>query len=93
MYQQKRFFRSRRQPHSFDPSFLVQQVRGQSPLEVVAITNDFADFSVEEQIKINVQKKGYLIPTPIQDKVIPLILTIRMWSALPIPAPVKLRLF
>ncbi len=76
MYQQKRFFRARnrRQPRSFDPSFLVQQVRGQPRLEVVAIANDFADFSVEEQIKINVKKKGYLIPTPIQDKVIPLII-------------------
>lgn len=74
MFPQKRFYRSRKQPRSFDPSYLIQQVRGQSRLEVVAIENDFANFSVEEQIKVNVKTKGYLIPTPIQDKVIPLII-------------------
>jgi superfamily II DNA/RNA helicase len=76
MYQQKRFFRARnrRQPHSFDPSYLIQRVRGQSPLQVVAIKNDFAAFPIAEQIKLNIKTKGYLIPTPIQDKVIPLII-------------------
>lgn len=74
MYQQKRFFRARKQPRSFDPSYLIQQARGQSRLEVVAIKNDFAAFPVAGQIKINVKNKGYLIPTPIQDKVIPLII-------------------
>ena len=74
MFKQKRFFRGRRQPRSFNPSFLIQRVREQSTLEVVAIENDFADFPVAEQIKINIKAKGYLIPTPIQDKVIPLII-------------------
>ena len=74
MFKQKRFFRGRRQPRSFNPSFFIQRVREQSILEVVAIENDFADFPVAEQIKINAKAKGYLIPTPIQDKVIPLII-------------------
>ena len=74
MYQQKRFFRARRQPRSFNPSLLIQQLRGQSRLEVVAIKNDFAAFPIVEQIKANIKSKGYLIPTPIQDKVIPLII-------------------
>lgn len=74
MFKQKRFFRGRRQPRSFNPAFLIQKVREQSTLEVVAIENDFADFPVAEQIKINIKAKGYLIPTPIQDKVIPLII-------------------
>jgi len=53
---------------------LIQQLRGQSRLEVVAIKNDFAAFPIVEQIKANIKSKGYLIPTPIQDKVIPLII-------------------
>jgi len=74
MFPQKRFYRSRRQPRSFNPSLLIQQLRGQSRLEVVAIKNDFAAFPIVEQIKANIKSKGYLIPTPIQDKVIPLII-------------------
>ena len=38
------------------------------------IEHNFADFPVGEQIKFNAKAKGYLIPTPIQDKVIPLII-------------------
>lgn len=34
----------------------------------------FVDFRIEESLKANIIKKGYLEPTPIQDKVIPLIL-------------------
>jgi len=37
-------------------------------------TNKFVDFNVDARIKTNVTKKGYVDPTPIQDKVIPLIL-------------------
>ncbi len=74
MYRQKRSFRARRQPRLFNPSWLIQKAQGQTPLDVVAIANNFADFPVEERVKFNVKTKGYLIPTPIQDKVIPLIL-------------------
>ena len=70
----KRYSRGRRQPRSFNPSFLIQKTKGQAKLEVVAIENDFTDFEVEEIIKLNIKDKGYLIPTPIQDKVIPLII-------------------
>ncbi len=70
----KRPFRSRRQARSFDPTFLIHQSRVQAKLEVVAIKHEFADFSVSELIKTNVKNKGYLIPTPIQDQVIPLII-------------------
>ena len=67
-------FRSRRTPRSFDPSFFIQKNKGQSRLEVVEIKHNFADFAVENQIKLNAKAKGYSIPTPIQDQVIPLIL-------------------
>ena len=36
--------------------------------------NKFADFKIDERIKNNVIKKGYIIPTPIQDKAIPFVL-------------------
>ncbi|MEX0933393.1 MAG: DEAD/DEAH box helicase [Candidatus Paceibacterota bacterium] len=34
----------------------------------------FSDFAVEETLKVNIQEKGYVTPTPIQDKIIPHIL-------------------
>ncbi len=37
-------------------------------------THKFVDFKIEESLKKNIIKKGYQEPTPIQDKVIPLIL-------------------
>ncbi len=39
-----------------------------------APTHHFADFKVDERIKRNIAKKGYEIPTPIQDQAIPYIL-------------------
>lgn len=70
----RNFNRGRRQPRSFDPTFLVQKGQTQVKLDVVAIKHEFADFPVEPVIQQNIQAKGYLIPTPIQDQVIPLIL-------------------
>jgi len=34
----------------------------------------FADFDLKEQVQRNIEKRGYTAPTPIQDKVIPLLL-------------------
>lgn len=31
----------------------------------------FADFQIDERLKTNIEKKGYINPTPIQDKIIP----------------------
>jgi len=36
--------------------------------------NKFADFKIDERIKNNVIKKGYVTPTPVQDKAIPFVL-------------------
>ena len=74
MYQQRRFSRRPRQPRQFDPSFLIQRTKGQVKLDVVPITHEFADFAIEPALKLNIQTKGYLVPTPIQDQVIPHIL-------------------
>ncbi|MDZ7586303.1 MAG: DEAD/DEAH box helicase [Patescibacteria group bacterium] len=73
-YQPRRSFRSARQPQSFNPSYLIQKGKTQTKLEVVAIANNFTDFPVSAQIQTNIKTKGYFIPTPIQDKVIPLIM-------------------
>jgi superfamily II DNA/RNA helicase len=35
------------------------------------ITHKFEDFSFSERLKDNIKQKGYVLPTPIQDKAIP----------------------
>ena len=74
MFRQRRFNRAGRQPRAFDPSFLIQRAINRPKLQVMAIKNNFADFAVDQQIKLNVKTKGYLIPTPIQDQIIPFII-------------------
>ena len=59
---------------SFDPSLLVKKAVGLGPVEVIEIENEFTDFAVSDVLKENIAKKGYLIPTPIQDQIIPHIL-------------------
>jgi len=71
----KRPFRGRRRSRSFDPLFLIQKSKNKPKLEAMTIKNNFSDFQVEPRIKINIKNKGYSTPTPIQDKVIPLIIT------------------
>lgn len=69
-----RSFRGRKRPRSFNPFLFIEKTKKETGLEVVSVENDFTDFQVEEKIKINIKNKGYLIPTPIQDKAIPLII-------------------
>jgi superfamily II DNA/RNA helicase len=53
---------------AFDPSFLIGTPHQISkPVEYV-IKHSFDDFQINEQLKRNVYKKGYRIPTPIQDQ-------------------------
>jgi len=40
----------------------------------ISIEHQFSDFKVNDRIKQNIKAKGYLTPSPIQDKTIPLIL-------------------
>jgi superfamily II DNA/RNA helicase len=42
--------------------------------EVVKIDHKFADFALDAKLKEAIEKKGYITPTPIQDKTIPFIL-------------------
>jgi len=58
----------------FDPSMFIKKVEEQTASEVYIPKHTFSDFLIEPQLKENIAKKGYLTPTPIQDKVIPLLL-------------------
>ncbi len=83
MYKNNRFaFRggrnnfSKRRIKSFDPtnlvgnSFIPQSVKEEEFIP----QNSFADFKVEDKLKQNIERRGYKIPTPIQDAAIPAIL-------------------
>ena len=62
-----------RRPKTFDPSFLAANAADQIP-EAYVSKHVFNDFSLSDQLKINVKSKGYEKPTPIQDQVIPFVL-------------------
>ncbi len=64
---------------SFDPSMFIQKASidnraSEEQPEVYQNQHAFADFDINEQIKINLAQKGYTTPTPIQDQIIPYIL-------------------
>lgn len=64
---------------SFDPSMFIQKASIQNTEETATVEkyqnqHAFADFAVDQQIKINLAHKGYQNPTPIQDQIIPHIL-------------------
>ncbi len=63
-----------REIKKFDPSLFIKKVEEQVASAVYVSKHTFADFLINEQIKINISEKGYVNPTPIQDQVIPLIL-------------------
>ncbi len=58
----------------YNPSLFIKKVEEQTAAPVYIPTKAFADFLIEEHIKQNIINKGYITPTPVQDKVIPLIL-------------------
>jgi ATP-dependent RNA helicase RhlE len=67
-----------RKPRRFgkyiDPAlFINKAVVTETVVEYIP-EHRFADFHVEPELKANIAKKGYVVPTPIQDKAIPHIL-------------------
>jgi superfamily II DNA/RNA helicase len=54
-------------------SQLVSKVNDETGLKTVEqpVINRFEDFQVDPRIKANIRAKGYTVPTPIQDKAIP----------------------
>jgi ATP-dependent RNA helicase RhlE len=79
MYQQSRnsrppFRRQQRHRQAYiDPKLFVNKAIEQAVIEQ-PVQHEFADFLIADQIKKNIEQKGYLRPTPIQDQVIPHIL-------------------
>ncbi len=74
------FRRVQARQKSFDPSFLIrnrQEIsQGQTQAaEKYIPANSFADFQISEQLKKNILKRGYSVPTPIQDQAISHILS------------------
>ncbi|MDQ5957974.1 MAG: ATP-dependent helicase DeaD [Patescibacteria group bacterium] len=59
---------------TLDISKLINKVSITEVAEVYIADNNFSDFLVDERLKNNILAKGYVSPTPIQDKIIPHIL-------------------
>ena len=58
----------------FDPSLFMKKVEEQAQSAAYIPKNMFSDFLIEDQLKKNITSKGYTMPTPIQDQVIPALL-------------------
>lgn len=66
---------------TFDPTAFINSLSAQSdfavenlPEERFVPAHSFADFPISDQLKINISRRGYFLPTPIQDQAIPQIL-------------------
>ncbi|OGK11556.1 hypothetical protein A2954_01715 [Candidatus Roizmanbacteria bacterium RIFCSPLOWO2_01_FULL_37_12] len=71
----RNFSRSNRPIRSYDPSNLVNySVQTSTEEKPYVAVNSFAGFNISETLKRNIAARGYIVPTPIQDQVIPLIL-------------------
>lgn len=70
----QRFYNQKRKIKTVDRSFLVLKSSESVIQNVPIIKHQFADFLINSNLKTNILEKGYLIPTPIQDEVIPLVL-------------------
>lgn len=66
--------RGNRNIAKFDPSLFINKVEEQTAAQAYIPKNTFSDFAIENQLKMNIEKKGYVVPTPIQDQAIPYIL-------------------
>ncbi len=58
-----------------NPALFVQKAVATEKAQEFVPVHKFADFEVDERLKSNIIKKGYVTPTPIQDQSIPEILT------------------
>ena len=69
-------FPIRRRIKSFDPTSLVKNYTVASPVvtDSYVVKNSFTGFTFQPQLLNNVQNRGYLTPTPIQDQCIPALL-------------------
>src|SRR3989344_212256 len=57
-----------------DPAKFINKVTITEQVEHFVPTHKFEDFNIDARIKTIISKKGYLLPTPIQDMAIPHVL-------------------
>jgi len=57
-----------------DPSKFISKVVSAEPAPIFKPENTFSDFAIHPRLKGEIETKGYVLPTPIQDKTIPFIL-------------------
>ncbi len=62
------------QGQRIDPARFVKKAVITEQVEVFVPEHKFADFAIDSRLKVNITRKGYVTPTPIQDKAIPHIL-------------------
>jgi len=65
------FGRGARNNKTFDPSHLVKKAEIKVEEETFIPVHTFSDFAFNSQLYANIEKRGYLTPTPIQDQAIP----------------------
>ncbi len=65
--------RSGRVPKTIDPRLFVKKATIQQEVAYVP-EHSFADFPFSEPLKLAISKRGYVHPTPIQDRAIPVLL-------------------
>ena len=64
---------NRKRIKTVDVSLLVKKAKNVAQQEQ-PIKHQFSDFLISDQLQRNIQEKGYTVPKPIQDEVIPLVL-------------------
>lgn len=57
-----------------DPSRFINKAIRAEGVEVFSPKNRFEDFKIDRQLLDAIEKRGYLAPTPIQDRIMPLII-------------------
>ena len=65
---------SRRQIKKLDPSLFINKSLDNQPQIKYVSSIEFSDFLIEEKLKRNIEERGYLSPTEIQEKAMPEIL-------------------
>lgn len=75
-FNRSRFQNTRRrfQPKQLDTSMFVKKARVQAQDPAPVVTTKFSELALDPLIQQSIEKKGYTIPTPIQEKAIPYVL-------------------
>lgn len=71
----RHYFRGRKTLKSFNPTEMINSTPNKPQAESYKVLHAFDDFQIDPNLKENISRKGYSCPTPIQDRVIPHILT------------------